>query len=160
MELFGYQRLICSAHTLLPLESWLQHDYKFRTLAAADPLLRWDQRHSDLWLECLASSHQSTKHWPCPYCRATNHFPENHPHSPFCTKCRSHLTIEHLTLDHQAVQSVECSIKDIAPTQTALTDTSVLSVKEIILGSPAWQGRDPPFVSNNVQASLQPLTLE
>ena len=40
VELFGYQRLICSAHTLLPLESWLQYDYKFQTLAAADPLLR------------------------------------------------------------------------------------------------------------------------
>ena len=57
VERFGYQRLICYAHTLLPLESWLQYDYKFRTLAAADPLLRWDQRHSDLWLERLASSH-------------------------------------------------------------------------------------------------------
>ena len=49
VELFGYQQLICSSHTLLPLESWLQYDYKFQTLAAADPLLRWDQRHSDLW---------------------------------------------------------------------------------------------------------------
>ena len=61
VELFGYQRLICSAHTLLPPESWLQYDYKFWSLAAADPLLRWDQQHSDLWLECLASSYQSTK---------------------------------------------------------------------------------------------------
>ena len=86
VELYGYQRLICSAHTLLPLESWLQYDYKFRILAAADPLLWWDRRHSDLWLECLASSQQSTKRWPCPYCRATNHFPENCPHSPFRTK--------------------------------------------------------------------------
>ena len=43
VELFGYQRLICSAHILLPLESWLQYDYQFWTLAAADPLLRWDQ---------------------------------------------------------------------------------------------------------------------
>ena len=85
VELFGYQRLICSANTLLPLDSWLQYDYKFRTLAAADPLLRWDQRHPDLWLECLASSYQSNKRWPCPYCRATNHFPDNCPHSPICT---------------------------------------------------------------------------
>ena len=88
VELFGYQQLICSAHTLFPHESWLQYDYKFRTLAAADPLLRWDQRHSNLWLECLASSQQSTKYWPCPYYIATNHFPENCPHSPFCTKIR------------------------------------------------------------------------
>ena len=55
---------------------------------------------------------------------------------------------------------MECSIKDIAHTQAALTDTSVLPVKEITLGSPAQQGKDPPFVSNNVQASLRPLTLE
>ena len=33
-------------------------------------------------------------------------------------------------------------------------------MKEITLGSPARQGRDPPFVSNNVQASLRPLTLK
>ena len=98
VELFGYQRLICSAHTLLPLESWLQYDYKFWTLAAVDPLLRWDLRQSDLWLECLASSHQSTKRWPCPYCRATNHFPENCPHSPFHTKTRE-------SSDHRASNS-------------------------------------------------------
>ena len=46
VEPFGYERLICSANTLLPLDSWLQYDCKFRTLAAADPLLCWDQRHS------------------------------------------------------------------------------------------------------------------
>ena len=73
----------------------------------------------------------------------------------------SHLTIEHLTRGHQPAQSVECSIKDIAPTQTALTGTSVfLPVKEITLGSSARQGKDPPFASNNVQTSLRPLTLK
>ena len=40
------------------------------------------------------------------------------------------------------------------------TPTSVLPVKEITLGSPARQGKDPPFVSDHVQASLRPLTLE
>ena len=48
VELFGYQRLICSANTLFPVHSWLQYDSKFCTLAAADPLLRWDQWHPDL----------------------------------------------------------------------------------------------------------------
>ena len=43
VELFGYQRLIYSANTLLPVHSWLQYDSTFRTLAAANPLLRWDQ---------------------------------------------------------------------------------------------------------------------
>ena len=86
LELFGYQRLICSANSLLPLESWLEFDCKFWTLAAADPLLRCDQQHPDLWLECLATGHKNIKCWPCPYCRATNHFLENCPHSPFCTE--------------------------------------------------------------------------
>ena len=54
---------------------------------------------------------------------------------------------------------MEFSIKDIVPTQTALTDTSVLPVKESTPGYPTQQGRDPPFVSNNVQASVQLLTL-
>ena len=63
VELFGYQRLTYSANTLLPVHSWLQYDSTFRTLAAANPLLRWDQRHPDFWLECLASGQQN-KHWP------------------------------------------------------------------------------------------------
>ena len=78
-----YQHLICSATTLLPLQSWLQYDAKFRTLAAANPLLRWDQRHPDLWLECLALGNKEQQCWPCPYCKATTHFPENCPWSPF-----------------------------------------------------------------------------
>ena len=86
VELSGYQRLICSANTLLPVRSWLQYDSKFRTLAAADPLLRWDQRHPDLWLECLASVQQNAKRWPCPYCSGTNHFPSNCLQAPFRQK--------------------------------------------------------------------------
>ena len=43
VELLGYQWLICSANTLLPVCSWLQYNSKFCTLAAADPLLCWDQ---------------------------------------------------------------------------------------------------------------------
>ena len=83
LEMIPYQRLICSATTLLPAQNWLQYDAKFRTLAAANPLLRWDQRHSDLWLECLAPRNTEQQRWPCPYCKATTHFPENCPRSPF-----------------------------------------------------------------------------
>ena len=36
VELFGYQWFICSVNTLLPCDSWLQYDNKFRTLAAVD----------------------------------------------------------------------------------------------------------------------------
>ena len=86
LELIGYQRLICSANKLLPLNAWLQYDNKFRTIAASNTHLRWDQRHPDLWLEALALGNldkQSSKRWPCPYCKATTHFPENCPRSPF-----------------------------------------------------------------------------
>ena len=86
LELVGYQRLICSANQLLPLNAWLQYDSKFRTIAASNSYLRWDQCHPDLWLEALALGNldkQSSKRWPCPYCKATTHFPENCPRSPF-----------------------------------------------------------------------------
>ena len=55
---------------------------------------------------------------------------------------------------------MECSTKAIAPAQTALIGTSVLPVKEITLGSLAQQRRDPSLISNNIIASLRPLTLE
>ena len=51
-------------------------------------------------------------------------------------------------------------IREVALTQTALTSTSVLPVKEITLRSTAQQGRDPSLVSNNIQASSPSLTLE
>ena len=82
IEMIPYQCLICSATTLLPLQSGLQYDTKFWTLAAANPLLCWDQRHLDLWLECLTLGNKEQQRWPCPYCKATTHFPDNCPHSP------------------------------------------------------------------------------
>ena len=83
LEMIPYQLLICSATTLPPLQSWLKYDAKFRTLAAANLLLCWDQRHPDLWLECLALGNKEQQCWPCPYCKVTTHFPENCPQSPF-----------------------------------------------------------------------------
>ena len=35
--------------------TWLKYDAQFRTLAASNPQLRWDLRHSELWLDSLAS---------------------------------------------------------------------------------------------------------
>ena len=72
----------------------------------------------------------------------------------------SHVNTEHLTPDYQVTQSMECSIREIALTQTILTDISVLPVKEITLKSLAQQGRDPCFVSNKIHVFLWPLTLE
>ena len=54
LELVGYQRLICSANKLLPINAWLQYDSKFHTIAATNSHLRWDHCYPDLWLEALA----------------------------------------------------------------------------------------------------------
>ena len=70
-ELLGYQRLIHSASKHFSTAAWLKYDVQFRTLAACNPQLRWDLRHSELWLENLAfqnSSYSSRGHWPCTYC--------------------------------------------------------------------------------------------
>ena len=82
--LLAYQCIITSASIQYPLESWLSYDVQFRTLAAGDPSLRWDIRHVDLWLPCVTqSSAQQSRRWPCPYCGATNHYPERCPFRPY-----------------------------------------------------------------------------
>ena len=49
-------------------------------LAASNPSLHWDTRHHDLWLQCITpSSIQQSSRWPCPFCGATNHFPDRCP---------------------------------------------------------------------------------
>ena len=49
-------------------------------LAASNPSLSWDTRHHDLWLQCMTpSSVQQSSQWPCPFCGATNHFPDRCP---------------------------------------------------------------------------------
>ena len=79
-SLIAYQRIITSASVSYPLQSWLNYDVQFRMLAASDPSLRWDTRHPDLWLQCITPSGiQQSKRWPCPYCGATNHFPDRCP---------------------------------------------------------------------------------
>ena len=86
LEIVGYQQLICSANKLFPINAWLQYDSKLRTLTATNLHLHWDQHHPDFWLEALALSNidkQSSKRWPCLHCKATTHFPENCPRSPF-----------------------------------------------------------------------------
>ena len=66
-----------------PLQSWLNYDVQFRTLAASNPSLRWDTHHHDLWLQCITpSSIQQSSRWPCPFCGATNHFPTGVPFVP------------------------------------------------------------------------------
>ena len=50
---------------------------RFRSLAASDPLLRWDVRLTDLWLECFSDTPAPMTQWPCVHCGATTHHPEN-----------------------------------------------------------------------------------
>ena len=76
-QLVAYQRIITSASNQSPLAAWLNYDVRFRTLAASDPSLRWDVRHTDLWLECFSGTHAPTTRWPCVHCGATTHYPEN-----------------------------------------------------------------------------------
>ena len=47
-QLVAYQRIITPTNTQYPLAAWLNYDVQFRTLAASDPTLRWDIRHTDL----------------------------------------------------------------------------------------------------------------
>ena len=85
LELLAYQSIICSASKSLPLHAWLKYDRKFRALAAANSSMRWDQWHSYYWLEAISAMplSQTAQHWPCPYCKATVHFPENFLRLPF-----------------------------------------------------------------------------
>ena len=86
-ELLGYQRLIHSASKHFSTSTWLKYDAQFRILAAYNPQLRWDLRHSELWLDSLAiqtgSSLSTRTRWPCTYCGSTYHFPDRCPRCPF-----------------------------------------------------------------------------
>ena len=55
---------------------WLNYYIQFRTLAASDPSLCWDTRHTDLWLQCVTAPSLPTIHWPCSHSGTTNIFLE------------------------------------------------------------------------------------
>ena len=78
-QLMAYQGIITSASTQYPLAAWLNYDIQFRTLAASDPSLRWDTRHTDLWLQCVIAASTSAICWPCSHCGETDHYPQNCP---------------------------------------------------------------------------------
>ena len=105
--IIAYQRIICEASSKSSPQAWLKYDARFRSLAAADRCLRWDQKANDLWLECFTptSSATSSPHSattasasttspathkpisrvrrPCTYCGSLNHFPDNCSQNPF-----------------------------------------------------------------------------
>ena len=137
VEFFGYQRLICSANTLLMVRSWLQYDSKFCTLAAADPLLYWDQQNPDIWPEFLASGQQNTKCWPCPYCGGTNHFSSNCP--------RSFLSQPRFIRPQQYIRSLQKIFPCTQSVKTALINTFAFRVKVNTPGPSAQEGELPPI---------------
>ena len=82
LEMFGYQRIITSLNLHLPLAAWMTYDIKFRTLAASYPMLCWDVRHLDTWVECLSIPKSQPECWPCPHCGSMYHFPDRCPFHP------------------------------------------------------------------------------
>jgi len=53
LQLIAYQSIISSASAHYPLNAWLNYDMHFRIMAASDPTIRWDVRHSALWLKWI-----------------------------------------------------------------------------------------------------------
>ena len=66
----------------ITIQCW--YDMQFRTLAASNPQLQWNLRHSEFWLDNLASqtcSFSLNTRWPCTYCGV----PDRCPRCPFRT---------------------------------------------------------------------------
>ena len=76
-SLIVYLRIITSASSHHPPSAWLNYTVWFHTLAAANPLLRWDICKNELWLEFFSGSASALARWPCGYCGATTHYPDN-----------------------------------------------------------------------------------
>lgn len=53
LSLLQYMDLIYKTYTDFPSPAWLQYDEQFRMRAAMNPMLRWDQVHSPLWLQIM-----------------------------------------------------------------------------------------------------------
>ena len=115
-ELLGYQRLIHSASKHFSTSAWLNYDMQFRTLAASNPQLQWNLRHSEFWLDNLAS-----QTWPCTYCGSTSHFPDRCPRCPFRTV--------HLSNDNASQQIMDIDYSH--------AEISIISHAEISIISPA-----------------------
>ena len=82
LELVGYQQITTSASQTLPLQVWLKYDGQFCTIVASNPYLQWDQCLPDMWHKTVTSA-TNAQGWPCTYCGAKTHFPDNCPRLPF-----------------------------------------------------------------------------
>ena len=80
VKLIACQCIITSASIQYPTLACLSYDLQFCTLAASDPILRWDARHTDLWLQCMTTTIATQSAcWLWKHCSATNHYPDNCP---------------------------------------------------------------------------------
>ena len=78
-ELIVYQAIITSASRQYALHAWLNYETQFRITVASDCTLRWEMRHSDLWLKCItpfATASQPGR-FLCVRCGQTSHYLEN-----------------------------------------------------------------------------------
>ena len=83
-KFIAYQCIITSASIQYPTAAWLTYNTQFRTLVASDPTLRWDVRHTDLWLQFMTNAIPTQPaRWPCKHCGATNQYLKNCPFCPY-----------------------------------------------------------------------------
>ena len=115
----------------------------------------WDQRHPDLLLECLALGNKEQQRWPCPYYRATTHFPENCPTLLFVME---NYLLHCLSIESPFHQFAVSSTRVAAPEPPATTVTSACPVEAATLKLAATEIKTVP--DNNNPASLRSLTIE
>ena len=149
LVLIPYQHPICSATKPLPHQSWHHYDAKFHTLAVINPFFRWDQRHPDLWLECLIRSSNAGR---APYCKATTYFPDNCPQSSFRDSKSTHTPSE---LENPFHLYVASSTKIATPEPPVTTNTIAYPFKATTLESTATKTR-VNLPGNDNPASSQP----
>lgn len=110
--IFLMLRELHPANHFLLFKAWLQYGRQFRTLDAFNPFLSCDQHHPELWYGAMTTvnnTQQDSKYWPCTYCRAKNHLPDNYPCSPFYENLHtlSHLIAEHLKFHYVAILTMD-----------------------------------------------------
>ena len=147
----------------------MNYDVHFCTLAASDPLLRWDVRLTDSWLECFSGTLATMTRWPCVHCGATTHYPESclfhaqsvpellrrhHPsfvststggqHSPLTRPSLDNLTTADQPWHNQAANSHEGLAMPLTVQSAAVFPlTSYTSVEPVTVPGPVSTGTVP-----------------
>ena len=88
-SLVAYQRIITSANTLHPLESWLHYALWCAILNTGSIQLYPTMEYLSSWSMAPvynSSKCTKTRRWPCPYCSAVTHFHDHCPFHPYSSK--------------------------------------------------------------------------